>query len=126
MQIDLLGQAMIEVTEEDADAIVAEVDALGATDAIGGPAPDRRTLTVTNENAAVILRALDHVRDAGHSHRAAQDARDSLLRYLALSPSPTGCARGSSVEARNGRSGATRAPMKRPIGSSTVRDACTR
>ena len=86
MQIDLLGQAMIEVSEEDADAIIAEVDALGATDAIGGPAPDRRTLTVTNENAAVIVRALDHVRNAGHSHRAAQDARDSLLRYLALSP----------------------------------------
>ena len=86
MQIDLLGQAMIEVTEEDADAIVAEVDALGATDAIGGPAPDRRTLTVTNENAAVILRALDHVRNAGHSHRAAQDARDSLLRYLRSVP----------------------------------------
>ena len=41
MQIDLLGQAMIEVTEEDADAIIAEVDALGATDAIGGPAPTR-------------------------------------------------------------------------------------
>ena len=86
MQIDLLGQAMIEVTEDAADAVIAELDALGAADAIQGPAPDRLTLTVTNENATVILRALDHVRNAGNSHRATQDARDSLLRYLALSP----------------------------------------
>ena len=86
MQIDLLGQAMIEVTEDAADAVIAELDALGAADAVKGPAPDRLTLTVTNENATVILRALDHVRNAGNSHRATQDARDSLLRYLALSP----------------------------------------
>ncbi len=86
MQIDLLGQAMIEVTEDAADAVIAELDALGAGDAIQRSAPDRLTLTVTNENATVILRALDHVRNAGNSHRATQDARDSLLRYLALSP----------------------------------------
>lgn len=86
MQIDLLGQAMIEVTEDAADAVIAELDALGAADAVQRSAPDRLTLTVTNENATVILRALDHVRNAGNSHRATQDARDSLLRYLALSP----------------------------------------
>ena len=34
MQIDLLGQAMIEVTEDAADAVIAELDALGAGDAI--------------------------------------------------------------------------------------------
>ena len=34
MQIDLLGQAMIEVTEDAADAVIAELDALGAADAI--------------------------------------------------------------------------------------------
>ena len=86
MQIDLLGQAMIEVTEDDADAVIAELDALGAAEAIQRPAPDLLTLTVTNDNATVILRALDHLRNAGNSHRATQDARDSLLRYLALSP----------------------------------------
>ena len=86
MQIDLLGQATIEVTEDDAEAIAAEVAALGAADAIQGPAPDGLTLTVTEENATVILRALDHVRNAGNSHRATDDVRDSLLRYLALSP----------------------------------------
>jgi hypothetical protein len=86
MQIDLLGQAMIEVTEDDANAVIAELAALGAADAIQRSAPDRLTLTVTDENATVISRALDHVRNAGNSHRATQDARDSLLRYLALSP----------------------------------------
>lgn len=86
MLIDLLGQATIEVTEDAADAVIAELDALGAADAVERSAPDRLTLTVTNENAPVILRALDHVRNAGNSHRATQDARDSLLRYLALSP----------------------------------------
>jgi hypothetical protein len=86
MLIDLLGQATIEVTEDAADAVIAELDALGAADAVERSAPDRLTLTVTNENATVILRALDHVRNAGNSHRATQDARDSLLRYLALSP----------------------------------------
>ena len=86
MQIDLLGQAMIEVTDDAADALIAELDALGARDALRRPAPDRLTLTVTNENATLVLRALDHVRNAGNSYRATQDARDSLLRYLALSP----------------------------------------
>ena len=86
MQIDLLGQTTIEVTDDEAQAITAELDALDAADAIRGPTPDRHTLTVTDRNAAIIVRALDHIRNAHRSHRATHDARDSLLRYLALSP----------------------------------------
>ncbi len=86
MQIDLLGQRMLEVTDEEATAIRAEVDALGAVDAIRGSASDGQTLEVNEGNVVVVVRALDHVRNSHGSHRATDEARDSLLRYVALSP----------------------------------------
>ena len=86
MQIDLLGQRTIEVTEDEATAISAEVDALGAVDAIRGSAPDGETLEVNDGNVVVIVRALDHVRNSHGSQQATDEARDSLLRYVALSP----------------------------------------
>jgi hypothetical protein len=86
MRIDLLGQRTIEVTEDEAAAITAEVEALGAVDAIRGSAPEGQILEVNDGNAVVILRALDHVRNAHGSQRATGEARDSLLRYAALSP----------------------------------------
>jgi hypothetical protein len=86
MQIDLLGQRTVAVTEDEATAISAEVDALGAADALRGPAPDGQTLEVNDGNVVLIVRALDHVRNSHGSHRATDEARDSLLRYVALSP----------------------------------------
>ena len=86
MQIDLLGQRTVSVTDDEATAISAEVDALGAVDAIRGSAPDGQTLVVNDENVVVIVRALDHVRNSHGSFVATDEARDSLLRYAALSP----------------------------------------
>jgi hypothetical protein len=86
MQIDLLGQRTIEVTDDAATAIRAEVEALGAVAAIRGSAPDGQTLEIKDGNVVVIVRALDHVRNSHGSHRATDEARDSLLRYVALSP----------------------------------------
>ena len=86
MQIDLLGQRTIEVTEDEARAISAEVKALGAVDAILGSAPDGPVLQVNDGNVAVIVRAFDHVRNSHGSMSGADEARDSLLRYVALSP----------------------------------------
>jgi hypothetical protein len=86
MQIDLLGQRTVALTDDEATAISAEVDALGAVDAIRGSAPDGQTLVVDDENVVVIVRALDHVRNAHGSYTATDEARDSLLRYAALSP----------------------------------------
>ena len=86
MRINLLGQRTIEVTEDEATAITAEVEALGALDAIRGSAPDSQILEVDDDNVSVIVRALDHVRNAHGSHRGTDEARDSLLRYVAHSP----------------------------------------
>ena len=86
MQIDLLGQTTIDISDDEAQAVTAEIDALGAAGAIHGPGADDHTLAVTDRNAAVVVRALDHVRNAHRSHRATDEARESLLRYLALSP----------------------------------------
>ena len=86
MQIDLLGQRTVALTDDEATAISAEVDALGAVDAIRGSAPDGQTLVVNDENVVVIVRALDHVRNSHGSYSATDEARDSLLRYAALSP----------------------------------------
>ena len=86
MRIDLLGQRTVAVTDDEATAISAEVAALGAVDAIRGSASDGQTLEVNDGNVLVIVRALDHVRHFHGSHRATDEARDSLLRYVALSP----------------------------------------
>ncbi len=86
MQIDLLGQRRVALTDDEATAISAEIDALGAVDAIRGSAPDGQTLEVDDGNVVVIVRALDHVRNSHGSHSATDEARDSLLRYVALSP----------------------------------------
>ena len=86
MQIDLLGQRTVALTDDEATALSAEVDALGAVGAIRGSAPDGQTLVVNDENVAVIVRALDHVRNSHGSYGATDEARDSLLRYAALSP----------------------------------------
>ena len=86
MRIDLLGQRTIDVTDEEATAIAAEVVALGVNDAIRESPADGATLEVSDANATRILRALDHVRNSHGSHAATDDARDSLLRYVAPSP----------------------------------------
>jgi len=86
VQIDLLRQRTINVSDHEASAISAEVDALGASDAIRGAPPDGQILEVTEGNVAVISRALDHVRNAGGSDGAIEEARDSLLRYVGFSP----------------------------------------
>ncbi len=86
MQIDLLGQRTIAVSDHEATAIAAEVDALGATGAIRETTPDGQTLEVIDGNVAVIVRALDHVRNAGGSDGAIEEAGDSLLRYVGFSP----------------------------------------
>lgn len=84
MQIDLLGQRTIAVTHDEAEALAAEVDALGVSDAIDARNGD--VLKVTSENAATIARALDHLRNSGQSESATEGARDSLLRFVACSP----------------------------------------
>ena len=84
MQIDLLGQRTIEVTPDEAEALAAEVDALGVGDAID--AGDSDVLKVTSENATTIARALDHLRNSGQTELATEGARDSLLRFVAHSP----------------------------------------
>jgi hypothetical protein len=86
MHIDLLGQRTIDVTEEEATAIAAEVVALGVRDAIRESPSDCATLAVSDANAARVLRALDHVRNSHGPRPATDDARDSLLRYIAPSP----------------------------------------
>ena len=86
MQIDLLGQRTVALTDDEATAISSEVGALGAVDAIRGSAADAQTLVVNDENVVVIVRALDHVRNSHGSYVATDEARDSLLRYAALSP----------------------------------------
>ena len=86
MRIDLLGQRSVELLEDEATAISAEVDALGAGDAIRGSAGDGQTLVVDDGNVGVIVRALDHVRNAQGANPGLDEVRDSLLRYVALSP----------------------------------------
>ena len=95
MQIDLLGQRTVSLTDDEATTISAEVDALGAVDAIRGSAPDGQTLVVNDENVVVIVRSRSR-RNSYGSFVAADEARDSLLRYAALTPWPTGSVRGSS------------------------------
>ena len=86
MRIDLLGQRSVEISEDEATAINAEVDALGVGDAIRESAGDGQTLVVDDGNVGVIVRALDHVRNGLGASPGTDEARDSLLRYVALSP----------------------------------------
>ena len=86
MRIDLLGQRTVQLSEDESEAISAEVDALGAGDAVHGSEPDDRILVVDDGNVGVIVRALDHVRNAQGANSGVDEARDSLLRYVALSP----------------------------------------